>query len=199
MAASEMKMMFATGQQENKPARARLCEPPRMMARGAFTLIELILVMTILTIVITVAAPSMSSFFRGRTQDSEARRLLALIRYGQNRAVAEGVPTRLWINERAGTYGLELEPGYTDNDLKAVDFEVDKNLGLKVDETGIAPTKGNNLPAIRFQPDGSIVAGSPTSISINEGNSKPIWVVQTQNGLSYEIQNQNTAIENAFR
>jgi type II secretion system protein H len=61
----------------------------------AFTLIELILVMTILLVVMAVAFPSLRGFFRGRNLDSEARRILALTRYGQSRAVAEGVPVVL--------------------------------------------------------------------------------------------------------
>ncbi len=64
---------------------------------GAFTLIELILVMAMLAIVISVALPSLKGFFRGRNLDSEARRFLSLTRYGQSRAVSEGVPMVLWI------------------------------------------------------------------------------------------------------
>src|SRR5207253_10956500 len=45
--------------------------------RSGFTLIELILVMTILTIAVSLTAPALANFFRGRTLDSEARRLLA--------------------------------------------------------------------------------------------------------------------------
>ncbi|MCX6930914.1 MAG: prepilin-type N-terminal cleavage/methylation domain-containing protein, partial [Verrucomicrobia bacterium] len=66
-------------------------------APSAFTLIELILVMALLTIVISLTAPSLSKFFRGRTLDSEARRLLALTRSGQSRAVSEGMPMDLWV------------------------------------------------------------------------------------------------------
>src|SRR6184192_239420 len=65
---------------------------------SAFTLIELILVMTILTIAISVTAPALANFFRGRSLDSEARRLLALTRQGQSRAVSEGLPMELWID-----------------------------------------------------------------------------------------------------
>src|SRR2546426_11590252 len=47
-----------------------------------FTLIELILVMTVLTIAVSITAPALANFFRGRSLDSEARRLLALTRPG---------------------------------------------------------------------------------------------------------------------
>src|SRR6187551_2505075 len=87
----------------------------------AFTLIELMLVMTILLIVMAVAFPSLRGFFRGRNLDSEARRLLSLIRYGQSRAANEGVPMVLWIDAKRRTYGLEAATGYLDVDEHAVD------------------------------------------------------------------------------
>src|SRR5882672_515047 len=92
----------------------------------AFTLIELILVMALLSIVLAVSAPALSGFFNGRTIDSEARRLVSLTRYGQSRAVSEGVPTILWIDARKNTYGLRTQTGYTDNDTNTVQFTLDK-------------------------------------------------------------------------
>ena len=86
----------------------------------AITLIELTLVMALLLIVFGVALPSLKGFFRGRSLDSEARRFLSLTRYGQSRAVSEGVPMILWMRPRQGTYGLEQEPGYSEVDRKAV-------------------------------------------------------------------------------
>ena len=87
---------------------------------AAFTLIELILVMAILTLAVSITAPALSNFFRGRTLDSEARRLLALSREGQSRAVSEGVPMELWFDTKQGIYGLEAEPSFEPQDAKAV-------------------------------------------------------------------------------
>jgi len=53
----------------------------------AFTLIELILLMALISIVISLVAPRLAAFFHGRSLDSEARQLLALSRHGQSRAV----------------------------------------------------------------------------------------------------------------
>src|SRR5436305_6369144 len=58
---------------------------------SAFTLMELILVMTVLAIAVSITAPALSNFLRGRTLDSEARRLLSLTRHGQSRVVAAGM------------------------------------------------------------------------------------------------------------
>src|SRR5882724_2717216 len=86
--------------------------PCLRLTRCAFTLIELILVMTVLTIAVAIAAPALANFFRGRTLDSEARRLLALTRQGQSRAISEGIPMELWLDTARGAYGLEAEPSY---------------------------------------------------------------------------------------
>src|SRR5438046_9262722 len=76
---------------------------------SAFTLIELILVMAILTVAVSITAPTLGRFFSGRALDSEARRLLALTHNGQSRAVSEGFPIELWVDARERTYGLEAE------------------------------------------------------------------------------------------
>src|SRR6185295_17984721 len=70
----------------NRPVKLHKC---RAAAANGFTLIELILVMAILTIAVSITAPALSNFFHGRTLDSEARRMLALTRQGQSRAVSE--------------------------------------------------------------------------------------------------------------
>ena len=78
---------------------------------GAFTLIELILVMALVTIVVSVSLPSLKGFFRGRDLDSEARRFLSLTRYGASRAVAEGIPVELYIDTQQKLYGLRAQAG----------------------------------------------------------------------------------------
>src|SRR5260370_31322546 len=94
----------------------------KVQRAGAFTLIELILVMTILAIAVSITAPALANFFRGRTLDSEGRRLLGLTHQGQSRAVSEGVPMELWIDSAPTAYGLEAEPRYEPSDTKAADI-----------------------------------------------------------------------------
>src|ERR1051325_10767326 len=150
----------------------------------AFTLIELILVMAMLLIVLAVSFPSLKGFFRGRDLDSEARRFLSLTRYGQSRAISEGVPMSLWIDARDRSYGLQAAAGYTDLDGKAVAFTLDKDLQLEVSMPLLAtpsaqrnqavPGAGGNLPMIRFAPDGSISDPSPERILIRQGKEDAI-------------------------
>jgi len=153
--------------------------------------------MALLVIVIAVAAPSLSRFMRGRTLDSEARRFVSLTRYGQSRAVSEGVPAVLWINTRQGTYGLRQEAGYTEQDAKAVDFLLGKDLRLEV--AGLPAQLGPlawsraarptdpNAPMLRFPPDGFIDETSPQSVVLRDQRGDSIWITQSRSRLNYEI------------
>ena len=184
-------MTLPTGNRRNDRAEAnRAC---------AFTLIELILVMAMLAIVISLALPSLKGFFRGRNLDSEARRFLSLTRYGQSRAVSEGVPMVLWIDARQKTYGLQAQAGYADTDTNAVQVTVDKGLQVEAVTPQLASLTQSNLwtqgappvgslPMIRFQPDGFISETSPDQVVFRQGADEPIWIAESTNRLKYEIQ-----------
>jgi prepilin-type N-terminal cleavage/methylation domain-containing protein len=184
-----------------------LRHPALVISRGAFTLIELILVMTILTIAVSITAPALANFFHGRTLDSEVRRLLALTRQGQSRAVSGGLPVELWFDTAHGTLGLEAEPSYEADDPKAVKLEMDSDIQLQVvtDNTansagssGVVSTSGAasvapvtsrhpELPKIRFLPDGSMDESSPKKLVLTGRDGMSICLQQSRNGLSYEI------------
>jgi len=109
----------------------------KLRLRPAFTLIELVLVMALLIVVIAIAAPSLSGFFRGGSLPLEGRRLLALTRHGQSRAISEGIPMILWMNAEQRTYGLQAEPTYDYLDPQAANFTLDKELQMEVVSIGI--------------------------------------------------------------
>ncbi len=163
----------------------------------AFTLIELILVMTLLMVVVGISLPSLKNFFHGRTIDSEARRFESLTRYGGSRAVSEGMPMLLWIDAHRKMYGLRLQPGYLDDDPKAVQYSLDEKLEMDTrlpSQTTLTsrwkpfvPGIGN-VPMIRFMPDGSIAESSPDRIFFKQDNGETLWVVENTNRLAYAIQ-----------
>jgi len=162
--------------------------------RRAFTLVELILVMALLAIVMAVSAPALSKFFRGRTLDSEARCFMSLTRYGQSRAVSEGVPMVLLIDTKRGTYRLQQDPGYGEADSKAVNLTLGKDLQISVEDVPFAPThmmQGRqadpNVPQLRFQPDGFIGPTSPQTVVIREKTGETLYITQSRNRLNYEI------------
>jgi type II secretion system protein H len=204
-------MIARNGQSGNgprgRPVRQVAFRGRARRAAAAFTLIELILVMALLTIVISLAAPKLSRFFHGRTLDSEARRLLALTRSGQNRAVSEGVPMDLWVDAQKGEFGLAAEPSFETSDPKAVEFTLDSGLTIEVCTPAvITPTTSMNqarqlsrasaprvvparaeLPAIRFLPDGSLGETSPSKLRLTSSDGGSLWLAKSGDGLSYEI------------
>lgn len=163
--------------------------------RGAFTLIELVLVMAILIVVLSISGPSLVSFFRGRTLDSEARRFLALTRYGQSRAISEGVPVLLWIDPQENKYGLEIEAGYADIDRKAAEYSLGKDLTVEVSVPLRPVVVGSSVAGkqlqIRFTPDGFISEANPETIIFREKKTDVVLLTPNRNRLSYEIQTNN--------
>jgi len=176
---------------------------------SAFTLIELILVMTILAIAVSFTAPALANFFRGRSLDYETRRLLALTRQGQSRAVSEGLPIELWFDTSKSAYGLEAEPSYEAVDSKAISFAFDSqmqiefqnpNSGAHFGSLGLASSSSAansiasnhpNLPKIRFMPDGSISEGSPQAVHLIGRDGASLWLTLSRNRLNYEVRTQN--------
>jgi type II secretion system protein H len=180
------------------PNQSRSNKHPR---RAAFTLIELILVMALMMIVLGVAAPSLSPFFKGRNLDYEARRLLSLTTYGRSRAISEGIPMLLWIDPQRRTYGLQAAAGYLDYDPKSVSYNLDPNLRMEVTmpilssavPISLPDRVVGNRPTIRFTPDGFIALTSPVRVLIEQGKRDVVALVENTNVFRYELQPVNTA------
>ena len=167
---------------------------PYLVARRAFTLIELILVLALLAVVTSLSAPSLSRFFRGRTLNSETRQLLSLTHAGQSRAVSEGFPVLLWIDTQGREYGLQLETTSSkgnspDADPKAEQFAFDDNLKIEAVNAPSVTLNGRSVAAIRFLPDGAADETSPTTLRVASRNGEVLWLIQATNRLSYEIRN----------
>ena len=162
----------------------------RIKARrnGAFTLIELVLVMAILIVVLSMTATSLTSFFKGRALEAEGQRFLALTRYAQNRAVSEGLPMSLWIDPEQRKYGLGITANYVEADDQAKEFSLGKDLEIKVDwlSAALLRPRGEEL-ILKFLPDGSIDETNPELITIQEKKEEPVYIGLSRNRLNYEI------------
>jgi len=179
-------------------------------SRRAFTLIELILVMVLITIVMSVALPSLKGFFKGRDLDSEARRLLSLTRYAASRAVAEGVPMELFVDIEQKRYGLRAQAGFLETDNKTVQYQLPEDLSFEVtappsktatgeDNLGdvntdpATITTTNPIRIARFYPDGFIGDKSPAAIilrqrAVNDSvEGEAVAIAQSATRLNYEI------------
>jgi type II secretion system protein H len=155
---------------------------------SAFTLVELLLVLTLLVVITSMVAPAMSNFIRGRALDSEARRLFALMHAGQSRAVSEGLPMMLWVDEKQGAYGLAAETSPSGGDPKAENLTVDENVQIAVlNVRTTALTTFQNRPAIRFLADGTIDENSPQTLRLTDAKGNALWLIEARTRMGYEI------------
>lgn len=161
--------------------------------RAGFTLIELILVLSLLAVISSFVAPALARFARGRSLDGEARQVLALTRAAQSRAVSDGTPILLSIDPAAGTYSMTREWARTLGDPKAMSLRVDET--LRVDTVAVAGPGGTMtggagagvLRSIRFMPDGTVDEASPQGIRVADIDGRSLMLVQTKNRMGYEI------------
>jgi type II secretion system protein H len=175
MAKGELTMTLEIGQHSK---RRNLC---------AFTLVELILVMVLLVVAVALVAPSLSGFTRGRALDSEARRLLAIAHAGQARAVSEGMPVVLWIDEKNNGYGMEEETPGKNGDAHAEKFPADDSVQVAVMNLNGNGTTFKNLPAIRFLADGSVDENSPQMVKLTGSGGGELWLLESADRRGYEI------------
>ena len=187
MGAREVKMTLTTGNSRSRSSK---------FTAAAFTLIELILVMTLLMIVLAVSAPSLQGFFKGRNLDSEARRIYSLTHYAQSRAVSESIPMLLWFDTRQRTYGLRAATTYLEIDPRSVEFTLDRDLDWEIRNPRLIPgvlltpfvdRNVGNIPTIRFSPDGSISETSPETILITQAKKDAVAIALNTNRLRYDI------------
>ncbi len=164
----------------------RSIRPPR---RGAFTLIELIVVMALLSIVIAIGAPRLARFFHGQTVQEEGQRLLALTRYGQSRAASEGLPMILWMNPANGTYGLRVQDGFSAGGATApagtgkdVSYKLGDGLRFQFEQGVPLPKQG---ASILFSPDGSIEESSLHRVVIKQDDGDWSAIAESENHLNY--------------
>ncbi len=152
--------------------------------------------MALLVIAVSLVAPHLSGFFRGRTLNSEASQILSLMHEGQSRAVSGGVPMVLWFDPDKSQYGLEEEPGYVDKDPDAVQFDLNENLKIDVPNYdpstaalngSSADTQRQGLPQITFLSDGSIAEGSPATVRITDTEGPTLSLTQSRDRNEYEI------------
>jgi type II secretion system protein H len=170
---------------------------PARTRRAGFTLIELILVMTLLCLLTSIAMPSLSKFFRGREVQNEARQLLSLTHDAQSRAASEGFPMLLWFDSQGHAYGLTAETtvpeksGAASPDPKEEDYTVSDKVQVDVLDGQAQLVAGRSLPAIRFMPDGTIDDLSPTEVRLIGLSGDVLWMIEATNKLSYAIRYSN--------
>src|SRR5689334_13604841 len=83
----------------------------RRPAHPGFTLLELILVMTIVAIIVAMASPMLRGFGEGRRVDNCAGELVALTQWARTQAMTRGATYRLNMDPNSRTYWLTVDQG----------------------------------------------------------------------------------------
>src|SRR5688572_7023149 len=80
-------------------------------ASSAFTLIELVLVLVVLTVLLSIAAPSLRGWSRGTKLRDASDQLLAAARFARTQAVTTGDVYRVEFDVAAGSYRVTARDG----------------------------------------------------------------------------------------
>lgn len=156
---------------------------------GAFTLVELILVMALLVVMLAVAAPSLGRSFRQRNLDQQAARMLALTEYARDEAASQGIPMIVWIDPDSRRFGVDTHTGYTANAARIKEYLLPADLTFDpIDGAQASKTEGHGFDVAEFTPDGTLDPASAATIRISGHNHADVaTVAQTTDGYGYEI------------
>jgi len=140
---------------------------------AAFTLIELIMVLVILTLVVAAVAPKLRMFGAGQSMKDRARLIVGLAQYCRTQAVTQGHTYRLnvepstrkmWITTDNGS-GTYEAPG---NEFGA-QFELPDNLSMTSD----FPTHDPDGQYAEFRPNGRT---DPGKVQLTNGDGDIVEV-----------------------
>ena len=124
----------------------------------AFTLLELILVLVILSTVLAMAAPSLRGFFASRQTHDTAAQILALTQFARSQAISEGIVYRLNFDTLECTYWLTARQAGAFERLKTEfgqSFTLPKDMVMELEELD----KEEGQMFLKFTPQGTVTAG----------------------------------------
>jgi len=152
---------------------------------GAFTLVELILVMALLCVILGIAAPSLSRSFHQRNLNQEATRLLAVTEYARDEAISRGVPMIVWVDPDAGCFGARPKIGFEDSGARVKEFKLTDGLRFDTEKNSASSTGTND--AVEYEPDGTLDASSQAAFDLVDKSNSSIEVARTSDATGYEI------------
>jgi len=130
-------------------------------ARGV-TLLELLVVMTIIGLLLAIVPPIVSGVLPRLEHESAAREIATALRQARSRAISRNEATDLYLDVEARQYWTSTEP-----------HPVELPPGLQLELYGAAAlAPDENSGGIRFYPDGSSTGGQ---------------IVLTQDARSYRV------------
>ena len=125
----------------------------------AFTLLELILVMVILSTVLAMAAPSLRGFFASRQTHDTASQILALTQFARSQAISEGIVYRLSFDTLERTYWLTAQQAGIFENLETEFgrvFTLPNDIVMELEELDSA----DGETFLKFTAQGTVTAGT---------------------------------------
>lgn len=141
--------------------------------------------MALLSVLLGLAAPSLSRSLRQRNLEQEAIRLLALTEYARDEAASQGVPMVVWVDAPARRFGVKAKTGYEDSGARSKEFTLPEDLHFEATKGSVAPDGESD--AAEFAPDGTLDSASVTSLRLVNRSDAAISVTQTSDASRYEI------------
>jgi prepilin-type N-terminal cleavage/methylation domain-containing protein len=155
-----------------------------MRRAGAFTLVELVIVMALLCVILGIAAPSLSRSMHQRNLNQEATRLLGVTEYARDEAVSRGVPMVVWVDVANGQFGVREIPGYDAASPRDKVFTLPD--GIRFDPArGIASS--GEAEVAEFTTDGTLDPSSQQTLALVDNTKSSIEIAQTSDGWGYQI------------
>lgn len=158
------------------------------MKKRGFTLVELIIVMVMVTTIMAVTVPRLARFFQGQSIDEEVRRFMALLMFAKQEAINSAVPIDLYIDTNSGIYGIAATAGYTLDEDKKKEFQLDDTLRFEL-FTQERMRFTDDVVHIVYMPDGFLDDASVKALRIQPvvDNEQSKIIAQTNVGIGYEL------------
>ncbi len=135
---------------------------PDLRRAEGFTLIELIVVMSIVAVMMFMAVPAWQSYKKAAALRSQVYNLAALLRYAQMMAVEVGEERQVVVDTAAGTYRLQPLPAGDDGSEVDTVTHWERTMSMPADVTvTVAAAAGEEAPVVQdvyFTPDGAATA-----------------------------------------
>lgn len=154
-----------------------------MRASRGFTLLELILVLTIFAVVVGLAAPSLRNFWTGRGVQDSAAQLLSLTQWARIQAVSDAAVHRLNLDPAAGEYWLTVAVG---QEQQAIGSEFGRHFALPAGQKmELLRADQQAQASVDFYPDGRC---EPATIRLSDEQGKSLDIVCASPSERFRIQ-----------